>query len=165
MFREMRRKKQQLSEDETIAVLERGTSGVLAVSGDDGYPYAVPLSYVYADSKLYFHCAKTGHKMDAVKREPKASFCVVDKDEIVEKEYTTYFRSVIAFGTIRVLDDDKEKREAIDKLARKYGPAGDEEGRKKAIEKDFPPMAMMEMTIEHLTGKEAVELVKKKRIE
>ena len=61
MFREMRRKKQNLSNDKITDILHRGTSGVLAVFGDDGYPYAVPLSYVYHDSKIYFHCAKTGH--------------------------------------------------------------------------------------------------------
>ena len=74
MFRELRRKKQALSGAECEAVLERGTHGVLALAGDDGYPYAVPLSYLYADGKLVFHCAKAGHKMDAVARCNKASF-------------------------------------------------------------------------------------------
>ena len=69
MFRAMRRKRQQLSRAEAEAILERGTSGVLAVAGDDGYPYAVPLSYVYQDGKLWFHCANSGHKLDAVRRE------------------------------------------------------------------------------------------------
>ena len=68
MFREMRRKKQELSLEESIAVLMRGTSGVLAVQGDNGYPYAVPISYAYYDTHIYFHCAKAGHKLDAVKR-------------------------------------------------------------------------------------------------
>ena len=77
MFREMRRKLQQLSDEEAEAVLRRGKYGVLALSGDDGYPYAVPISYVYADGKLYFHCAMAGHKLDAMKRDDKASFCVV----------------------------------------------------------------------------------------
>lgn len=98
MFREMRRKKQVLSLEENIAVLNRGTSGVLAVSGDDGYPYAVPLSYVYHDNTLFFHCAKTGHKLDAIARNEKVSFCVIDKDDVVSAEYTSYFRSVIVFG-------------------------------------------------------------------
>ena len=72
MFREMRRKRQALSMEETAAILYRGTSGVLALSGDDGYPYAVPMSYVYTDGKIYFHCAKAGHKLDALKRHAKA---------------------------------------------------------------------------------------------
>ena len=68
MFREMRRKKQALSQEACSVVLEKGTSGVLAVSGDNDYPYAVPLSYVYDGEKIYFHCAKSGHKLDAIDR-------------------------------------------------------------------------------------------------
>ena len=82
MFREMRRKKQLLALEESTAVLECGTSGVLAVLGDHGYPYAVPISYVYDGAHIYFHCAKAGHKLDAVKRNQKASFCVIGKDEV-----------------------------------------------------------------------------------
>ena len=80
MFREMRRKKQLMSIEDAKAVLERGKSGVLAVAGDDDYPYAVPVSYIYYDSKIFFHCAKSGHKLDAIERQSKVSFCVIDKD-------------------------------------------------------------------------------------
>ena len=107
MFRPMRRFKQALSPEECRAVLERGTSGVLALSGDGGWPYAVPLSYVYADGKIYFHSAKSGHKVDAIRSCPRASFCVIDQDHIVPEEYTTYFRSVIAFGTVRILEEGR----------------------------------------------------------
>ena len=119
MFREMRRKKQLLTPEESAAVLHRGTSGVLALAGDDGYPYAVPMSYVYDGAKLYFHCAKSGHKLDAIRRNCKASFCVIDQDQIVPEEYTSHFRSVIVFGAIRILEDDGEKRAAIEALALK----------------------------------------------
>ena len=88
MFREMRRKNQQLPREECCCILEEATSGVLAVSGDDGYPYAVPLSFAYADGRLYFHVAKSGHKLDALRRNPKASFCIIERDEIVPAEYT-----------------------------------------------------------------------------
>lgn len=124
MFREMRRKKQVLSAEENMAVLTRGSSGVLAISGDDGYPYAVPISYVYDGTNIYFHCAKAGHKLDAIRRNSKASFCVIDKDEVIPEEYTSRFRSVIVFGTIRILENEREKREAIEKLALKYAPGG-----------------------------------------
>ena len=77
MFREMRRKKQALSQEACSVVLEKGTSGVLAVSGDNDYPYAVPLSYVYDGEKIYFHCAKSGHKLDAIQKNQKVSFCVI----------------------------------------------------------------------------------------
>lgn len=103
MFREMRRSKQALTAEEVAEILKRNTSGVLAVSGDGGYPYAVPLSYVYLDSKLYFHCAGTGHKLDSILKDDKVSFCVIDQDQVVGEEYTTYFRSVVAFGRARVL--------------------------------------------------------------
>src|SRR5574344_2695673 len=86
MFREMRRKKQQLSIEQVEKILKQNTSGVLAVFGDDGYPYAVPLSYVYTNSKIYFHGAKEGHKLDSIKNNEKVSFCVIDKDEIVPEK-------------------------------------------------------------------------------
>ena len=89
MFREMRRKNQQLLEEDTAAILREGSSGVLSVLGDDGYPYGVPLSYLYEEGRLYFHCAVSGHKLDALRREAKASFCVIAQDEIVPKKYTT----------------------------------------------------------------------------
>lgn len=116
MFREMRRKKQILTEEEAKEVLNRGMSGVLALLGDDDYPYAVPASYVYCGSKLYFHGAKGGHKMDAVKKCDKASFCVIGKDDVIPEEYTTYFRSVIAFGRIHIMEDESEMRKAIEML-------------------------------------------------
>ncbi len=163
MFRELRRKKQLLSQKECEAILTEETSGVLALAGDDDYPYAVPISYVYDGGKIFFHSAKSGHKLDAIRRNPKASFCVISQDLIVPEEYTTYFRSVIAFGRIRVLEEDSEKRDAIEKLAAKYSPGETAEDRTQAIEREWKPLCMLEMTIDHLTGKEAIELVRKKK--
>lgn len=163
MFREMRRKKQLLTPEERAAVLHRGPSGVLALAGDDGYPYAVPMSYVYDGAKLYFHCAKSGHKLDAIRRNCKASFCVIDQDQIVPEEYTSHFRSVIVFGTMRILEDDGEKRAAIEALALKYAPDDDAADRNRAIDREWAPLCMLELTIDHITGKEAIELVKAKR--
>ena len=160
MFREMRRKRQALDRARCEEILLRGSCGVLAVAGDDGYPYAVPLSYVYAGGKLYFHSAKAGHKTDAVRRCPKASFCVVGADRVVPAEYTTYFRSAIAFGTVRILEDDGEKRAAIELLARKYHPDDTAERRAAFIDREWTLLAVWEMTIDHLSGKEARELAK-----
>ena len=159
MFRELRRKRQALSRADCEAVLNRGTSGVLALAGDDGYPYAVPLSYLYEDGKLLFHCAKAGHKLDAVARCDKASFCVIDQDRVVPEEYTTYFRSVIAFGRIRVIGDDGERRSAVERLALKYHPGDTRENRSRYIDKEWAPLCMLEMTVEHLSGKQATELL------
>ena len=163
MFRTMRREKQLLTTKECVQILTRGTSGVLAVSGDDDYPYGVPLSYVYHDHKIYFHSAKSGHKLDAIARNPKASFCVIDQDQIVPQEYTSYFRSVIAFGTARVLEDDAEKKRALELLAVRYSPDQEQERLQQEVAKSLGSVAMIELTIEHLSGKEAKELAKKKR--
>ena len=159
MFREMRRKNQELSREECLAVLDRGTSGVLAVHGEGGYPYAVPLSYAYADGKLWFHCARAGHKLDAIIRDPKVSFCVTDRDQVVPLEYTTYFRSVILFGRARVLEDPAEIRAALERLALRYAPEDSQEHRQSVLEKGLPAVAIIEVAVEHLTGKEAIELV------
>lgn len=160
MFREMRRKGQALPVSVCEEILHRATAGVLAVEGDGGYPYAVPLSFVYDAGKLYFHCAKEGHKLDAIRRNAKASFCVVDQDRVVPEKYTTYFRSVIAFGQVRELTDEQEKRAAIEKLALRYAPQDSEHNRQRAIEQDWKPLCMLEMTVEHLSGKEAIELIR-----
>ena len=117
MFREMRRDRQQLSQADAEEILKKNTGGTLALVGDEGYPSAVPMSYVYSDGKLYFHSADTGHKIDAVARHEKASFCVIDQDLIVPEKYTTFFRSVIAFGRIRRIEDPEEMaRSAVREL-------------------------------------------------
>ena len=163
MFREMRRKRQQLTGAECSGILQRNTSGVLAVSGDGGYPYAVPLSYVYDGGAVYFHCAKSGHKLDAITACDKVSFCVTDQDLVVPKEYTTYFRSVILFGRAEVVEDENEINAAIEKLAKKYYPDDSDENRRAAIEKERRALVVVKIKIEHVTGKEAIELVKSRQ--
>lgn len=163
MFREMRRKNQNLSLEESIRVLNNGTSGILAVCGDNGYPYAVPLSYVYNNNKILFHCANSGHKLDAIANNDKVSFCVIDKDQIIPERYTSYFRSVIVFGKARILKDDVEKRKAIEILAAKYSP-DHEQGRLQEIDKSFNRVSIIELEIEHISGKEAIELVNAKQL-
>ena len=160
MFREMRRNKQMLSIDECIEILNRGTSGVLALSGDHGYPYAVPVSYVYCDSKLYFHSAKSGHKIDAIKKYSKASFCVIDQDNIIPEKYTTSFRSVIAFGKIHIIENETDIKKTIENLAKKYYPDDNEIRRNAEIEREWKLLCMIEFSVEHLSGKEAIELVR-----
>ena len=161
-FRNMRRFKQEISKEECIKILEHGSSGVLAVLGDGDYPYAVPLSYVYENGKIYFHCAKSGHKLDAIQRNNKVSFCVVGQDQVVPQEYTSYFKSVIVFGTVRILEEKEEIWTAIEKLAVKYHPGDTPQNRKTAIQQSFSPLCMLELTIEHMTGKEAKELVRQR---
>ena len=160
MFQVMRRRRQALSWQETEEILRRGPSGVLALAGAEGYPYAVPLSYVYTQGILYFHCAKVGHKLESIRRCEKASFCVVDRDEIKPEAYTTYYRSAIAFGRVRILESEEEKRRAIEQLSQKYHPMDTPAHRKAVIDREYAPLCMLAFTVEHMTGKQAIELTK-----
>ena len=157
-FREMRRKRQQLAEEE-IAILEKATTGTLALLGDNDYPYAVPISYVYHDGKLYFHSALAGHKVDAIRKCDKASFCVIEQDDVQPEKYTTFFRSVIAFGRIHIIEDEHEKLEVARMLGNRYNPNHDE-ALQKEIENGLSRMLAIRFDIEHLAGKEAIELVR-----
>lgn len=159
MFREMRRIKQQLTKEECVAVLERGSSGVLAVMGDGGYPYAVPLSYVYENESIWFHGATVGHKLDAIRRNEKFSFCVVDQDVVIPEKLTTAYRSVIVFGKAHILEDAQEIRAAAWAMGRKYSPGMDDKIEEE-INIEFPNMAVVRLDIEHMTGKEGMELYK-----
>lgn len=158
MFREMRRKKQALSTAETIAILQTCTSGVLAVSGDDGYPYAVPLSFAYQNGKLYFHFAQEGHKLDSLLKNDKVSFCVIHRDDVIADKFTTHYRSAIVFGRARILTDDGEKKHALECLVEKYAPGYAAEGQAE-IERDWERVCAAEVKIEHMTGKAAIEIV------
>ena len=160
MFHIMRRKKQALSSAESIAILQAGTSGVLALMGEDGYPYAVPLSYVYDDGKIYFHSALEGHKLAAIRYHAHDSFCVIGKDHVVAEEYTTYYQSVIAFGTMAIIEDEAENRAAITQLAKKYAPHIAAAQHNVAIEREWPAFCILRLDIDHLSGKEGIELTK-----
>ncbi|MBQ1493231.1 MAG: pyridoxamine 5'-phosphate oxidase family protein, partial [Blautia sp.] len=110
MFRKMRRIGQALPMEECEQILREASYGVLAVLGDDGYPYAVPVNHVYAEGKIVFHCAVTGHKLDAIRREEKVSFCVVGHEQVLPKERATSFLSVIAFGRAHIVEDEASLR-------------------------------------------------------
>ena len=161
-FRPMRRNRQQLSNEESIAILEKATAGTLALLGDEGYPYAVPISYVYTDGKLYFHSALAGHKVDAIRKCEKASFCVIEQDDVQPKKYTTFYRSVIAFGRIHIIKDEQEKLATARMLGNRYNP-NDEDSLRQEMEKGFSRMLMLRFDIEHLTGKEAIELMNQRQ--
>lgn len=153
MFKEMRRKKQVLTAAECAEILRKGTSGVLAVAGDGGYPYAVPLSYALCDNRIYFHCAKSGHKLDLIAQNEKASFCVIGQDRVLPEEYTTDYRSVIIFGKIHILEDDAEKRAAIKEIGRKYAPDVSDASLQAEIDGYWKALCVLEMSIDHMSGK------------
>lgn len=151
MFRNMRRVKQQLSQEECIDILKNEPRGVLAIHGEDGYPYALPMNHIYLDGKLYFHCSKQGHKIDALEANPKVSFCVMDKGFRNEGDWALNIKSVIIFGTIeKVIDQDKALN-IIRQLGLKHYPTAEsvEEG----IRKSFDHVQLLELTIDHMTGK------------
>lgn len=154
MFREMRRKAQQLTEAECVEILKTATSGVLGVYGDDGYPYTVPVSHVFEDGKICFHCAKTGHKIDAIRRNEKVSFCVIAQDEVMPRERTTAYISVIAFGRARIVEDEAGLRRIAGWVGEKFSPAYPEDCRKETDEVIAADrMYCVEITVDHLTGK------------
>lgn len=157
-FRDMRRSRQKLSDEESRAILARCSSGTLAVLGDGGWPYAVPLSYVYHDGRLYFHCARSGHKLDAVRACDKASFCVIDRDEVVPEKFTTKYRSVIAFGHVRELCDPAQIESAMRLLAAKYSPREGEDAFRREM-KSSGALCVLELEIAHLSGKQGKELL------
>ncbi|NLF52099.1 MAG: pyridoxamine 5'-phosphate oxidase family protein [Leptolinea sp.] len=152
MFREMRRLKQALSEEEIVEVLKASNTGVLAVIGDNGYPYAVPMSYVYLDNRLIFHCAVDGHKLDAIRQDDRVSFSVTDRDEVVPEKFSTRYRSVIIFGRAKIVDDDLSKRKALESINEKYSPGLKMEGDKE-IERNWNRVILFEVRIEHMSGK------------
>lgn len=155
---EMRRGKQALSTQENKEIIQRNTSGTLAVLDEDNTPYAVPLSYVYCNDCLYFHCAKSGHKIRAIEHHEKASFCIIDQDEIVPEKFTTKYRSVILFGCTSFVENEDEKQTALDAFAQKYSPAFLEES-KDEIKRSFAYVNIIKLDIESMSGKQAKELL------
>lgn len=157
----MRRFKQELPYDECLHILQKNHSGTLALCDKESYPYALPQSYVYDENCIYFHSAKEGHKIDILQKNPKVSFCIIDQDVIQPLEYTTYFKSVIVFGNIEILEDKESKIEPLKKLGSKYAPNNTEEALEKEIQTGINNLVILKMNIVKITGKQAVELIKK----
>ena len=157
MFREMRRKNKALGSDAAKHLLATERRGVLSVLGDDGYPYGVPINYIYseADGKIYFHGSRVGHKADAIKRCDKVCFTVYGNESVKDEAWAPYMQSVIIFGRCSTIDDRNAAMDAVRKLAGKYYPDTkliDEE-----IAKSGKAVQLFEITIEHLSGKEIQE--------
>ena len=153
MCREMRRKKQQISREECIRILKEEPRGVLSMAGENGYPYGIPLSHWYCeeDGKIYFHGAKEGHKLDAIAKCDKVSFCVMDKGYRNEGEWALNINSVIVFGRIRPVTDDAKTREVCEQICRKF--TDDEAYIRKELTNALPRVLCLELTIDHMTGK------------
>ncbi len=159
MFRKMRRWKQEFPMEESYGILRDGSYGVLALLGDDDYPYTVPMAYTYENGKLYFHSAASGHKIDAINKCSKASFCVVSENTNVPEKLTVAYKSVVVFGKIEIIEETEEKRFAIEAIGKKYSPGYKAEADRQ-IERDFKFLRVIALTPEHITGKEGMEFAK-----
>lgn len=145
--------KQQLQQEECIEILKKEPRGVLSVLGDDGYPYGMPINQFYCeeDGKIYFHSGKKGHKVDAIKRCDKASFCVYDQGFRRKGEWALNIRSVIVFGRIEIIEDTEKVYEISRRLSRKF--TDDEAYIEHEIVKSGPRTLMFALVPEHMTGK------------
>ena len=154
----MRRFKQQFPEEEAKDILKKATNGILCLVDNDDRPYGVPMSFIYhEDGAIYFHCALKGRKIECIKNNPNACFTIIDQDEIHPEEFTTYFRSVIVEGIVRIIDDRNEMIEALRLLSIKYSPGIECEPE---IEKGINRVLILKLEIDSITGKEAIELTK-----
>ena len=172
MFRKMRREKQQLAREETLEILKNGKTAILALSGDDGYPYAVPVNYVFCETqenpcdansnplgKILFHGAKAGHKIDALERCQKVSLCIIQEDDVIKEKLTTAYKSVIVFGTARILRDEEEIFRAAEIFGLRYNE--DAVFVRDEIRRTFAALSCVEIQIEHATGKQGSIFLKK----
>lgn len=153
MFRKM--KKEGLTQPECIEILQSGCRGVLSVSGDEGYPYGIPMNYYYENGKIYFHSGKTGHKIDAIEKHNKASFCVVSDPVKKEDDWALCFKSVIVFGKITFITDREKIIEFVTKLSHKF--TKDDSYINLEIEKYLDKTACFYLETEHITGKSVEE--------
>lgn len=153
MFREMMRFKQALSREECIRILEEEKRGVLSVLGDDGYPYGMPINHWYCpeDGKIYFHGGSRGHKIDAIRRHDKASFCVYDSGFRKEGDWALNIRSVIAFGRVEIVEDHDWAMEVSRRLSRKF--IDDEAFIEREVQSSGARTLVFALQVEHMTGK------------
>ncbi|MBR4343336.1 MAG: pyridoxamine 5'-phosphate oxidase family protein [Lachnospiraceae bacterium] len=153
MFRKMRRFKQQISDAECIEILKNTKRGVLSLMGDDGYPYGIPIDHWYCeeDGKIYFHGAKEGHKIDAIKACDKVSYCVYDEGYRKKGDWALNIKSVIIFGRIKLVEDEEKSKKICIAITRKF--TDDEEYLQKELTNAFPRVQCLEITPEHMTGK------------
>ena len=151
MFQEMRRKDRELSIDETEAILDKGEYGILATVGGNGYPYGIPVNYVYQNRKIYFHCATSGHNLENISNNCNVSFCVVTDVQLIPEAFTTKFRSVVIFGKAREVFEQVKKKglmALLQKYSNQYIKAGEE-----LVEKSWDKVRVIEIEIERITGK------------
>lgn len=155
----MRRSAQQMTQETCMQVLQRGTSGVLSLLDAQGHPYGVPLSYAWVDGVLVFHGALEGKKLECMRQNPCASFCVVDCDEVVPEKYTTAYRSVIVRGQMEVVEDKARAHALCMALAMRFFP--DAQAAEAEYRRYEGHLCIMVLKPEEITGKMGLELLKR----
>ena len=157
MFRTIRRTKRQIDDEAAKELLRQSRRGVLAVNGDDDYPYAVPINFLYVeeDNKIYFHGAKAGHKIEALKKCDKVCFTVYGNEFIKDLEWAPYVQSTVVFGRCHLLETNEETLAMVKRFAMKYFPS--EDIADKEIADSGKAMQIFEIEIEHLAGKQIQE--------
>ena len=157
MFRKMRRFKQQITDAECVEVLKGAKRGILSVIGDDGYPYGLPVSHWYneADGKIYFHGAKSGHKLDAIKACDKVCYTVVEKGAPVEGDWALKVKSVVVFGRMSLVTDEEQAVKICSAICRKF--TDDEDYLRRELASALPRVQCLALTPEHVTGKLVTE--------
>jgi len=147
----MRRYKQQIPEDECINLLKREKRGVLAVLGDDDYPYTVAMNHVYLDGKLYFHCAREGHKIDAIEKCDKVSYCVMDEGVKIDDNWWYTFKNVVVFGRMSKVTDDKLIETVLYSIGDTFNVTEEFMDEEMKLFRDR--VLILELDIEHISGK------------
>lgn len=157
MFRPIRKKKNQISDEAAKELLHTSRRGVFAVNGDDGYPYAIPINFLYDEDaqKIYFHGSRAGHKVDSLRACDKVCFTVYGNETIKDEPWAPYMQSVVVFGRCRLLESGEESLALVKRFAMKYYP--DESLVDIEIAEGGKAVQMYEITIEHYSGKEVQE--------
>lgn len=153
MFRELLRQKKKISMEECVHILRTEKRGVLSVNGDDGYPYGMPMNHWYneEDGKIYFHCGKIGHRLEALKKDAKVSFCVYDEGYRNPGQWALHIKSVIVFGRVEIVDEPGRIVDITTKLSHKF--TQDDEYIKTEIENHAHRTLLLVLTPEHICGK------------
>ena len=152
MFRKMRRFKQQISNEDCIRILREQPRGILSMIGENGYPYGIPMNHLYMDDgHIYFHSAKEGHKIYALAKCNKVSYCVYDEGYRRDGEWALNINSVVVFGRIDTVEDEEKKREICIRLVKKF--TDDEDYLENELKNAFPRVNILELIPEHMTGK------------
>lgn len=147
----VRRKDREISSQEAIELFDSAEYGTLSTVGKDGQPYGVPMSYVYKNGCIYFHCALSGQKLDNIADNPRVSFCVVGKTKILPDKFGTEYESALVFGIASEIFGE-ERYNALALLLKKYCQDFIEEG-KQYIEARNKITRVFKIEISRISGK------------